>query len=250
MYPLMSMPSAIGGAAQYQIGLPGTFHYRFELLGYPGDTLVAPWYQRTIAAPAGTPTFGFISTGERGFQIATDATNEAQSAGVDWRDQRRIPLAITDYVGPICEWGFTWDPAGAAGDANTKVVIGIKGAHDNTYNTQKGAYLSIQGANLDLLVEAYDGTTDRSQDSGVNVVKGEIQVVQFDLRDLHDVRVWHGNMAANKRLANWQLIDSGIDLSNLDAGGLQPCARLSKDSGIQEAVGLLWFGAYASGTRE
>lgn len=201
-----------------------------HFLASAGGTLPQPW-AAAETSPVGAVTQAYVNDANMGhFAQTCDAQNEAQTARLDWSDS----LHLDPTRDLIIEMGFIWNPAGAAGDANTDAFVGLISAYNSDFDliaSQLG--LRVIGANMNLLIESDDGATDASVDSTLDVVKGNLTRVRFDLANLAAVIV-HVDLGDG---AGFQRLATQPDLSALtNANLLQPAFLLNKNSAAQESL--------------
>ncbi len=201
-----------------------------HFLASAGGTLPQPW-AAAETSPVGAVTQAYVNDANMGhFAQTCDAQNEAQTARLDWSDS----LHLDPTRDLIIEMGFIWNPAGAAGDANTDAFVGLISAYNSDFDliaSQLG--LRVIGANMNLLIESDDGATDASVDSTLDVVKGNLTRVRFNLANLAAVIV-HVDLGDG---AGFQQLATQPDLSALtNANLLQPAFLLNKNSAAQESL--------------
>lgn len=115
------------------------------------------------------------------FRFLTDSTSEAQAGQITFGDVLSIDLAN----GPILEARIRIAPAGATLTADERIVLGFVSAHATAETALDGtthnAWFRTEGANLDLLWETDDNSTDDDDnDTGINYVKSAWTVFRID----------------------------------------------------------------------
>ncbi len=192
-----------------------------------GGTLITPWASDMETANV---TGDFLADTANGvWRILTDSTSEAQAGQLTFGDQ----LLIDPAKNPVVEFRVKFSPAGATLTADERVVIGLVSAHANAENdldsTTNNVWFRIEGANLNILVEADDGTTDTDdQDSTIDIVKGDWTHFKIDLSDLSDIKYYvdgveqgGATVAAALLSATMQIIvchqrDAGTEANSID----------------------------------
>lgn len=192
-----------------------------EFLGDIGQALGRPWvYSET---GAGGFTGDFISGAGAGvFRLLHGNANEAQSGRVDFGDT----LMINMSKGPLLEARFRLNPNGATFSADQRMVLGFASAHNNTLDDiVTNCWFRLEGANLDILTETDDGTTDdNDNDTTLNLVKNTWTTVEIDCSDLSAVVFKVNDVVAGDPL----------DMSALAADTyVQPYVCIQKDAGTE-----------------
>ena len=205
--------------------LDDDFELLEDFLGPAGTTLPAHWATED-SSPAGSPTIDYVVAKGGQFQLATDSQSEAQALTLYWDDNEMLdPTA-----GLVFECGFIWSPAGAAGIAATDFVVGVASARNATLDDiAEHAWVRVDGANMDLLIEGDDGSTDTDDvDTGLDIVKDQLCRVRIDFSTLSAVQFYIDVGDGN----GWRTISTTIDLSALTSSDLlQPFIELQRASG-------------------
>ncbi len=193
-----------------------------DFLNVAGQTLPLPWLLQDTSS-AGTPVTDYVDDEVNGrYELTSDSQAEAQALGLNFNDV----LLLDPALGPILEAGVIWTPAGAAGTAETRFVVGLASARNATLDSiAEHAWFRVEGASMALLVEGDDGTTDTNdQATAVTVVKDSLLRLQIDMTDLSAV-------AFKAKVGSGAWVSCGtVDIS--DASGLmQPFIEYQKDSG-------------------
>jgi hypothetical protein len=148
-------------------------------------TLPAPWTKTIVGA--GPPTGDYADDAIGGeYVFTTQATDQLQSVTLSFGDQ----LVIDPTKAPIIEGRFKIAPAGANFTADERLVFGLASARNATLDSiTQHAWFRMEGANLNILVEADDGTTDTNdQDTLIDYVKSAYTVFKIDMTDTGDIK--------------------------------------------------------------
>jgi hypothetical protein len=183
-------------------------------------SLPQPWGTQNTSA-AGSPTLSYIDSAANGvFHLAHDGTNEAQTLTLHFNDQ----LVIDSTKGPIFEARLKVNFAGATFSADQRVVFGLASARNATLDSiVNNAWFRIEGANLNILVESDDGTTDTDDtDTGVDIVDNTYIKVRIDMRDLSQIRFFVDDVLA------------GTLAASAMTGILQPFIEIQRDAGTEQ----------------
>ena len=205
--------------------------HRFEEFhaGTDASNILNGWLKRTLTAAAGSPTLEFADDVANGcFRLKNDAQDESQILRVDQGDN-----LSWQGKGLIFECGLIWNPAGAAGDADTSFVAGIAGAHNATLDSvAKNVWFKVTADNLNLLCESDDGTTDTDdKDTGVDVTKGTLIQLRIELDSSGQNATFSVNTGGGFIAQAHHALGAG---TATDA--YQPYVRMSKDSTAVEEL--------------
>lgn len=187
-------------------------------------TLPKPWGKVDVSS-TGTPTHDYIADSANGlYRMKHDATNELQSLTLHFADQ----LVIDPTKDPIFECRLKIDFAGATFSADQRIVIGLAAARNATLDSNTHhAWFRIEGANLNILCETDDGTTDNDdKDTGYDIVDNTFTTFRIDMSDLSDIRFYVDGKLAQ---LTSKLSASAMTASNL----LQPYIEIQKDAGTE-----------------
>lgn len=166
---------------------------------------------------AGTPT-QICEADETAVTMACDSQEEAQVCGYDFGD--KLQFIITDN--PVFVARFKVPTIAA----NEEAVIGMGAAWNDTLASNTAHGWVRLTANMDLLLETDDGTTDESEDSTVNMVADTYLWVKIDFTDTADVLFYTGTDGET-----WTArAPKTFDMSEYTAG-LQPMFAVLKASG-------------------
>lgn len=158
------------------------------------------------------------------YVITSDATSEGQSGQLTHGDQ----LTINPAKNPVFEAWVELTPAGATFTADERVVVGLVSPHTNAEDALDSAtnnvWFRMEGANLNVLVEADDGTTDTDdQDSGIDWVKGQLHHFKIDMANLSDIKFYVDGV---------EQTGAAVAASALSAS-LQPIFCVQRDAGTE-----------------
>jgi len=139
-----------------------------------------------------TATGDYISGNGGGvYRILTQSTSEAQSGQVTTGDCLMVNMSNN----PILQVRVRIAPAGATFTADERVFIGLVPVHataEASLDDLDGSCgFKMEGANLNILVEADDATTDTDdQDSLIDYVKSAWTVYTIDCTKLSDIKFY------------------------------------------------------------
>lgn len=195
--------------------------YDFEQAA--SSTIRPPWSTQDTSA-AGSPTLDFLNDVANGeFQLKHDAQSEAQNLTLYWGDQ----LMIDPTKNPIIEFLAKINFAGATFSADQRLVMGLASARNATLDSiTHHAWFRIEGANLNILVEGDDGTTDTNdQDSGIDIVDNVYTRFRIDMSDLTKVKFYVDGV---------EQTGAAVDVSAMAATNLlQPFFEIQRDAGVE-----------------
>lgn len=178
-----------------------------------------PWATQDTSA-AGTPVLDYVADADNGeFQLNHDATSEAQTLTLYWADQ----LMIEPTKNPIFECRIKINFAGAAFTADQRIVIGLAGPRNATLDDiARHAWFRIEGANLNILAETDDGTTDDDDnDTTIDIVDNTYLTLRIDMSDLAAIKFYvNGVLGATLAAA-------------VMTANLQPFIEIQRDAGAE-----------------
>lgn len=166
--------------------VPRVFVPRFRLVWadhFLGDALDARWNNTT----QGTPTAAAIQNQKNGvFRLALAATDEAETNELNFADN----LQFDPTAGLVMEVGFRFVNAIAA---NHRAVIGFGSARNNTFDSVTyNAWFRVD-ADMDLLTESDDNTTDTDDDdTDQNLTANIWHYGRIECISANDVRFFAG----------------------------------------------------------
>lgn len=194
-----------------------------DFFGDAGQTLPPPWkYAETGSST--NPTGDYSAAADGRFVLTHSADSEAQSMRVDWGDSTQINLSKK----PVFEARLAVNFAGANFSADQRIVIGLASAYNATLDSiATNAWFRIEGANLNILAETDDGTTDDDDnDTGIDIVDNTMTVFEIDCSDLSAVRFSVDGVHA-----------AVLDMSDVTANTLvQPIIAIQRDAGTEQEV--------------
>lgn len=195
-----------------------------DFLQDAGATLPTPWGKQDTSA-AGSPTTDFVADTANGvYRLKHDSQSEAQNLTLYFADQ----LVIDPTKKPIFECRLKIDFAGAAFSADQRIVIGLASARDATLDSiVSNVWFRIEGANLNILCEADDGTTDTDDiDTGYDIVDATYLTLRIDMTSLSDIKFYVDGKLSTYSTA---IAASALAASNL----LQPYIEIQRDAGTE-----------------
>jgi hypothetical protein len=191
-----------------------------------GTALPEPLVITDVSA-AGTPTYDFTDDAINGeFVLTTESTSELQSITLSCGDE----LYVDPTLNPIMSCRIKIAPAGATFTADERVVVGLAANRNATLDSNTDhVWFRMEGANLNILVEADDSTTDTNdQDTGIDYVKGTYMILKIDMADTSDIKFYvdgveqtGGNVSAS---------------AFASADKLQPYIEIQRDLGAEVNV--------------
>lgn len=193
-----------------------------DFLGDAGQTPPPPWkYAETGTST--NPTGDYLSAADGRFALTHSVDSEAQTMRLDWGDN----LLINMSKKPRLEVRALINFAGATFSADQRLVIGFASAYNATLDSiAHNAWFRIEGANLNILREVDDATTDTDDvDTTVDIVDNTMTVFEVDV-DLPSVRFMVNGVACGK-----------MAMAALPANSLvQPIIAIQRDAGAELEV--------------
>ncbi len=168
------------------------------------------------------------------YSLATAAVSEAQDAQLTFGNQ----LVIDPTKAPIFEARVRVNIPGATISADERWVVGLCSDHTNSEdsldNTVSNVWFRGEGANLNILIEGDDGTTDTDDvDSTVDYADNVFVVFKIDMTTLSAVKMYIDGVQVATTLNLAALTSSNV---------LQPIFCYQRDAGTE--INLLqvdWF---------
>lgn len=218
-------------------GIRGNVTVENDFLLAAGGTLPAP----LAKAVQGSATGDFLDDTAGGvYSLATAAVSEAEAAQLTFGDQ----LVLDPTKGLVFEARVRVNIPGATITADERWVVGLCSAHATAQTSLDGttvnAWFRGEGANLNILVEGDDNTTNTDDtDSGVDYVDNAWMTLKIDMSDL----------AAVQFSIDGNPIATTVDLSALTSSNLvQPIFCYQRDAGAEiNKLEVDWF--HVSGGR-
>ncbi len=173
---------------------------------------------------AGAPTAAASADADSGVYALTIAANdEVEALVLAFGDNRSIDPA----QGPVATFRLT---PSAITAANDKIVFGLGSDRaDDPDSVASNAWFCITGANLNLLVESDDGTTDNDDDdTGVDIVAGTFYEYRVDASNYADVKFYYRTSLGGAWI---DVTPSGVTYALHATTGLQPYVHCGKASG-------------------
>lgn len=227
-YQQPGSPAVIAGPVFGSVSPASTYASRVtvfeDFLLKNGATIPLPLVV-TESSPAGTPVNGFVSSALNGeYSVKHDATSEAQSMRLDFADH--LPLDPTKNL--VFEARVKINFAGAAFSADQRFVCGLGSAHNSTLDSVvSNVWFRIEGASLNILCEADDGTTDTDdQDTQYDIVDNTYTTFRIDLSDLSDIKFYVDGKLQKGAKVSAPLLSASTKL--------QPIICIQKDAGTEQ----------------
>jgi hypothetical protein len=172
--------------------------------------------------------------------LSTESTSQAQAAQITFGDI--LPINMSD--GPIIEASLRVDTAGGSGlTADERIVFGLASAHANAEDALDTvttlAWFRLEGANLNILVETDDGTTDTDDtDTGTDLADDTFTRLAIDCRDLSDILFYINGV----RVTGADTDAGTISMADLAADTfVQPIICMQRDAGTEvNTVDIDW----------
>lgn len=205
----------------------------FFLVADEGATFVnqpgSPW---TVESEAGTsPVAARVADHDNGaINLATSATSEAADMSLFWNDE----LNIDSDQGPIFITRLQLPAIGIATDSRAWGLVSAKGNNVDCDAIANNAIFKVDGANLTLLIESDDGTTnDDDNDTGITLVAGTYYEFKVSMNPVDgaspvDVRFFYRSElgGAWTRLLPKTTFKFGADIA------CQPIFNVEKSAGV------------------
>ncbi|MHC4180537.1 MAG: LamG-like jellyroll fold domain-containing protein [Planctomycetota bacterium] len=197
--------------------------HREDFLDDAGGTLPGLWVTN---AETVNSTEDYVTDSACGVYTLTHSSNsEGQAMQITSGNNHWIDLTKN----PIIEFRVKIDLAGAALTADQRIVIGVAGDHTNAEDTLEdmtgSAWFRMEGANLNIYVEADDGTTDTNdQDSTIDFVDNTWTIFKIDLSTLTDVKFYVDGVEQGGAAVSAPLL----------TGNVSPIVCIQRDAGAEE----------------
>lgn len=181
----------------------------------------APWVKRIVGAAPPTVA-GVADYAGGGVACTLTADSQAQTAGLDWGDQRGIPVD----KGGIADFWVEFDVLETSG---AYAVFGLGGDYAANPNTIARS-LTIKSAAGSIFVGADDAVTDSEVDTGIDVDAGDTAWFRIDFRNPADIKFFmNGDILAPATTHNFTVTGANAVM--------QPFVNVYKASGT--GVGTL-----------
>lgn len=214
-----------GGTHKFRYGIDRTTRTeKYEDFIEPSSTTLPAWLVVTDVSAAGAPTSDYVDDADAGeYQLLLAADVELESLTLSSGDQ----LTLDVLKSPVVEWRFKVDMDSAPWSADQRIVVGIASARDATLDDiVTHAWVKIDGASLNILIETDDGVTDTNDtDTGLDLVDDTYITVRVDLSDLTTP------LFSILQNGTWNHIAGG-DMSAA-TGNLQVYLEVQKDTGAE-----------------
>lgn len=194
-----------------------------DFLGDAGQTAPNPW-KFTKTGVSTNNTGDYLSAADGRFAMTHSADSEAQSMRLDWGDN----LLVNMSKKPRLEVRALINFAGATFSADQRLVIGFASAFNATLDSiAHHAWFRIEGANLNILTESDDATTDDDDnDTGLDIVDNTMTVFEVDATSLSAVKFLVNGLSAGT-----------LSMAALPANSLvQPFIAIQRDAGAELEV--------------
>lgn len=196
-----------------------------DFLGDAGDTLPIPWEVDEGAST--NSTLDYVTDSACGiYSLILSSDSEAQNVLL-WSND----LWINMSKNPIIEARLKINFAGSNFSADQRFVFGLGSdlaAAENTLDdVTTNCWFRIEGANLNILVEADDASTDDDDnDSTIDIVDDTYTVFKIDCSDLADIKFYVDGV---------QQLSGTITMAALAANTMvQPIICMQRDAGTEQ----------------
>lgn len=203
-----------------------------------GGTLPAPHAK----AVQNSATGDYLANTAGGvYALATAAVSEAEAAQLTWGDV----LLVDPTKTPIFEARVAVNMPGATVTADERWVVGLASAHATGQAALDAVVSNVwfrgEGANLNILIEADDGTTDTDdRDTTLDYVKNTFMLLKIDMTDLTKIKFYVNGVPASTTLSAPLLSGSTL---------LQPIFCYQRDAGAEiNQLKVDWYRVYAQRT--
>ena len=191
--------------------------YHEDFLMASGDTPLEPFTNSDAGGGAGSPTLAPVNDAVDGhYALTHDTEAEAQRLTAYFGDQLVIPATSA----PVMECRIKLS---AIFTADQRFVCGFAGALNAVLDSiTRSAWFRNEGADLALLIEGDDGTTDTNdQETDKDLVADTFVTLKVDMTNLDAVKYY----------CDGDLVGS-IDCSAMTSSDLlQPYVEIQKDGG-------------------
>lgn len=194
------------------------------------DTAQGPWLCKDTSA-AGAPTLAVSADYDAGaFELKVAANDEAEVLTLYWGDQQNIDPAYDPIM--TCRVKVVATPA-----ATDTIVFGLAAAQaDVLDNVTSNAWFRIEGANLTLLAESDDGTTDTDDTAtGVTLMANTWYEFKIDATDHEDVKMYYRATLG----CVWTQLAASTTFKIHSTTSLQPFVQVQKTGGATQVDVLI-----------
>lgn len=183
-----------------------------------GATIDANGWKGTLVKTSGSPTAGNVAGG--GVALATDSTNEAQSASLTNGDLLSYPSLTMNTM------MFEVKGSSLASASATTYAFGLGTALNTTYASMTNYILFVCSGSNSIVIYASDGTNTYSAIATGQSIQTSFRLCEIDFTNgLSDVRFYlDDGTNARRRVPLNGAVTSGSSAFNLSAmtGNLQP----------------------------
>lgn len=189
---------------------------------------LGPWVTESEAGTS--PVSARVADHDNGaLQLSLSSTSEAADISLFWNDE----LNIDSDQGPIMIVRLQLVAQGLATDSRAWGLISAKGNNVDCDATTNNAIFKVDGANLNLLVESDDNTTnDDDNDTSVDLVAGTYYEFMVTMNPIHghsttDVGFYYRSVLGDDwtRLLSTTTFSFGADVA------CQPIINVEKSAG-------------------
>lgn len=210
-----------------------------------GDTVVnasSPWFIKDTSA-AGAPTIGLSADAANGqLGVAFASTNEVEAVTLYWNDEQNISTSAE----PVMIIRAQIDTLFSG--ATVGFVAGFASAQNDTVDSvAQNAWVKVEGANLNLLLESDDATTDTDdKDSGVDLVAGtmyefKVSMSALDGASYNNVKYFYRSTLGG----DWtELTFPGTTFKVLAGQSVQPYFSFYKNSAGTDSMKIDYVRCY------
>jgi hypothetical protein len=203
-----------------------------------GGTLPAPFAKDLNAGGTGD----YVANAAGGvYLLATVAVSEAEDAQLTFGNQK----VIDPSKAPIFEARVLINMPGATITADERWVVGLCSDHTNSEDGLDAVVSNVwfkgEGANLNILIEADDGTTDTDdRDTTLDYVKNTYMLLKIDMTDLTKIKFYVNGVQASTTLSAPLLSAATL---------LQPIFCYQRDAGSEiNQLKVDWYRVYSGRT--
>lgn len=213
---------------------PGSVSVQEDFLAAPGATLPVP-HAKDLHNNA---TGDYMADANGGiYQLATEATSSAESAQLTWGNQ----LMLDPTKGLVFEAKVRLNIPGATISTDERWAVGLVSDHTNAEDsldaTTLNAWFRGEGANLNILIEGDDNTTNTDDvDTTIDYADNAWMILKIDLTDLTKVKFSINDVPVATTISLAALVATNL---------LQPIFVYQRDAGTE--VNLLeidWYQVY------
>lgn len=194
------------------------------------DTSQSVWLTKDTSA-AGAPTLAVSDDYDAGaFELKVAANDEAEVLTLYWGDQQNIDPAYDPIM--TCRLKVVATPA-----ATDTIVFGLASAQNDTPDSvASNAWFRIEGANLNPVIEADNGTTDTDDKStGITLTANTWYEFRVDATNHLAVRYFYRATLGG----DWTELTTSDTFKVHATTGLQPFVQVQKSGGVTQVDVLI-----------